>query len=107
MGNEKSSGCDVFVPLLIGAVAGFVAGILLAPASGKETRKKIKEEVDKTSDKAKENFEKVAKEAEKGIRVVKEKTQEGIDAIKDFIDKKKEEYLKRAPETFPEEEKKG
>ena len=107
MGNEKGSAFDVIVPFLIGAAAGFVAGILLAPASGKETRKKIQEEVGKTGDKAKENFEKIAKEAEKGIRVVKEKTQEGIDAIKDFIDKKKEEYLKKAPESIPEEEKKG
>ncbi len=90
-----------------GAATGFILGILLAPASGKETRKKIKEEVEKTGDKAKEGFEKIAKEAEKGIRVVKEKTQEGIDVIKDFIDKKKDEFMKRGPENFPEEENKG
>ncbi len=107
MCNEKSSGLEVAVSFVIGAAAGFVLGVLLAPASGKETRQKIKEEVEKTGDKAKEGFEKIAKEAEKGIRVVKEKTQEGIDVIKDFIDKKKEEFMKRGPENLPEEESKG
>ena len=106
MGNDKGSAMEVAVSFLIGAAAGFVLGILLAPASGKETRKKIKEEVSKTGEKAKEGFEKIAKEAEKGIRIVKEKTQEGIDVIKEFIDKKKEEFLKRAPESVPEEESK-
>ncbi|MGB8952596.1 MAG: YtxH domain-containing protein [Candidatus Aminicenantales bacterium] len=105
MGNEKNScAFEATVSFLLGAATGFVLGILFAPASGKETRKKIKEEVEKSGDKAKEGFEKIAKEAEKGIRVVKEKTQEGMDAIRDFIEKKKEEFLKKSPEDFPEEE---
>lgn len=102
MSNDKSSALEVAVSFLIGAATGFVLGVLLAPASGKETRKKIGEEVGKTGEKAKEGFEKIAKEAEKGIRVVKEKTGEGIDAIKDFIEKKKEE-LARKTSDFPEE----
>jgi gas vesicle protein len=105
--EHKGSALEVAVSFLIGAAAGFVAGILLAPASGKETRKKISEEVGKTGDKAKEGFEKISKEAEKGIRVVREKTQEGIDSIKEFIDKKKEEFLKRSTETLPEGEPKA
>jgi gas vesicle protein len=105
--DNKGSGFEIMMSFVIGAAAGFIAGVLLAPASGKETRKKITDEVGKTGDKAKESFEKVAKEAEKGIRVVKEKTQEGIDAIKDFIDKKKDEFMKRSTETLPEEEPKA
>jgi len=107
MCNDKGSTLEVAVSFLIGAATGFVLGVLLAPASGKETRKKITEEIGKTGEKAKEGFEQIAKEAEKGIRVVKEKTQEGMDAIKDFIGKKKEEFAKRGPESFPEEEHKG
>jgi gas vesicle protein len=107
MSDNKGSALEVAVSFLIGAATGFVVGILLAPASGKETRKKITEEVGKTVDKSKEGFDKIAKEAEKGIKVVREKTQEGIDAIKDFIDKKKEEFMKRSTETLPEEEPKA
>jgi len=103
MSNDKGSALEVAVSFVLGAAAGFVLGVLFAPASGKETRKKIKDEVEKTGEKAKEGFEKIAKEAEKGVRVVKEKTQEGIDVIKDFIDRKKDEFLKRGPEGYPDE----
>jgi gas vesicle protein len=93
---------DSLVTFVAGAAAGFILGVLFAPASGKETRKKIKDQAVKTGEMAKEGYEKIAKEAEKGIRVVKEKTGEGIDAIKDFIEKKKEE-LARKTSDFPEE----
>jgi gas vesicle protein len=105
--DNKSSVLEVGLSFLIGAAAGFVAGILLAPASGKETRKKIQDEVGTPVEKAKDGFEKIAKEAEKGIRVVREKTQESIDSIKEFIDKKKGEFMKRSTEILPEDEPKG
>ena len=98
MSNDKGSAVEVAVSFLIGAATGFVLGMLFAPASGKDTRKKIGDEVGKTGEKAKEGFEKIAKEAEKGIRMVKEKTGEGVDAIRDFIEKKREELLQKAEE---------
>jgi len=100
--NKDSHFVDSLVTFVAGAAAGFILGVLFAPASGKETRKKIKDQAVKTGEMAKEGYEKIAKEAEKGIRVVKEKTGEGIDAIKDFIEKKKEE-LARITSDFPEE----
>ncbi len=107
MADSQSGGnfLDTLATFLAGAAAGFVLGVLFAPASGAETRKKIKDQAGKTSEAAKEGYDKIAKEAEKGIRVVKEKTNEGIEAIKDFIEKKKEEYLKK-PAGFDTEEKK-
>jgi len=107
MSNEgKSSVVEIAVSFLIGATAGFVLGILFAPASGKETRKKIGEEVSKGTEKAKEGFDKIAKEAEKSVRAVREKTQEGIDVIKDFIDKKKDEFAKHGHAPYSKDDSK-
>lgn len=99
MGDNKDSHFwDSLLTFVAGAATGFVVGILVAPASGKETRKKIKEQAVRTGEAAKDGYEKVAKEAEKGIRMVKEKTGEGVDAIRDFIEKKREEFLQKAEE---------
>ena len=99
MGDNKDSHFwDSLLTFVAGAATGFVVGILVAPASGKETRKKIKEQAVRTGEAAKDGYEKVAKEAEKGIRIVKEKTGEGVDAIRDFIEKKKGELQQKAEE---------
>jgi gas vesicle protein len=99
MGETKDSHFwDSLLTFAVGAAAGFIVGILVAPASGQETRKKIKDQAAKTGEAAKEGYEKLTKEAEKGIRVVKEKTGEGVDAIRDFIEKKREELLQKAEE---------
>jgi gas vesicle protein len=99
MGDSKDSHFwDSLLTFVAGAATGFIVGILVAPASGKETRKKIKEQAAKTGEVAKGSYEKIAKEAEKGIRIVKEKTGEGVDAIRDFIEKKREEFLQKGEE---------
>lgn len=102
--NKGSSALEVTVSFLLGAAAGFLLGILFAPASGKETRQKIKEQAAKTGEKAKESYEKISREAEKGIQIVKERAQEGIEAIKDFIEKKKEEIAKKPSQGYEEKE---
>ncbi|MBN2198567.1 MAG: YtxH domain-containing protein [Candidatus Aminicenantes bacterium] len=101
MSERKGSSLETFFTFLLGTVTGFALGILFAPASGQETRKKLKEEMVKSSEKAKEGYGKITKEAEKGIKVVREKTQEGIGAIKDFLDKKKEDISKKTKD-YPE-----
>jgi gas vesicle protein len=98
MGDNSSHFWDSLLTFVAGAAAGFIAGVLFAPASGQETRKKIKEQAAKTGEVAKDSYEKIAKETEKGIRIVKEKTTEGVDAIRDFIEKKREEFKNKAEE---------
>jgi gas vesicle protein len=95
MGETKDNHFwDSLLTFVAGAAAGFIVGILVAPASGKETRKKIKDQAVKAGEAAKDSYDKVTKEAEKGLRMVKEKTGEGVDAIRDFIEKKREELQK-------------
>ena len=107
MGDNKDNHFwDSLLTFMAGAAAGFVVGILFAPASGKETRKKIKDQAIKTGEVAKEGYEKIAKEAEKGMKVVREKAAESVEAIKEFIEKKKGEYS-RKPEGFSGEGEEG
>jgi gas vesicle protein len=103
MSDKPSGALEVTLSFLLGTATGFILGILFAPASGEETRKKIQERAAETGEKAKESYEKIAKEAEKGIKVVREKTTEGIDSIKEFVEKKKQE-LSRKPSGMEKEE---
>jgi len=98
MSNNRSSAFEITMSFLLGTATGFMLGILFAPASGEETRKKIQESAAKTSEKAKETYEKIARETEKGMKIAKEKTLEGVDVIKDFVEKKKEEISKKPTE---------
>jgi gas vesicle protein len=96
--NRDSHFWDSLLTFMAGAATGFILGVLFAPASGEETRKKLKEQASKTGESAKESYDKIAKEAEKGVRMVKEKTGESVDAIRDFIEKKKGEFLHKTAE---------
>jgi gas vesicle protein len=106
MSNKGTSGLEVTLSFLLGTAAGFILGVLFAPASGEDTRKKIQEQAQKSGDKAKESYEKIVKEAEKGIHMVKDKTAEGIDAVKEFVERKKMELNKTGHEIVPEDDKK-
>jgi gas vesicle protein len=93
--NKGSSFWELALSFLVGSTTGFILGVLFAPASGKETRNKIREGAAKAGEKAKESYAKFTKEAEKGIKIVKERTQEGLDSLKDFVEKKKKETTKK------------
>lgn len=107
MSRNGTSALEVTLSFLLGTATGFILGVLFAPSSGEETRKKIKEEAEKAGIKAKEGYEKFAAGAEKGFKTAKEKSFEGIDALKDFVEKKKEELSKEesSPSAKKEEEK--
>jgi gas vesicle protein len=70
-----------FKGLIIGALGGAVAGILLAPKSGEETREDIKKLGLDLKEKAVDTYEKARAEVEKKIKQVK-KAGEKIDEEK-------------------------
>lgn len=102
MSDKGSGALEITLSFLLGTATGFVLGVLFAPQSGAETRKKIQDTAVKTGEKAKESYDRIAKEAEKGIKVVREKTSEGIDSIREFVEKKKEEFKQKQPITSEE-----
>ena len=90
---------------VIGALAGAAAGVLLAPKSGKETRKELKIKVDELIEKAKKidvedvknTIVKKAKELEEEIKSLdKEKVLKIAKEKGKKIEKKAEELYKRA-----------
>lgn len=50
----------ILTALAMGAVAGIVTGILLAPAKGSDTRARMSEEADRLSELAKKNLKRVS-----------------------------------------------
>ena len=59
--SESSAG-ETVSAFLLGGFIGAVLGIILAPASGQETREKVCEWLDETKLKAKERLEKLEEE---------------------------------------------
>jgi gas vesicle protein len=68
--NRNAS--NVLVALLLGAVAGSVTALLLAPASGAETRKKIKDTLRRGKEKMFEEVEDVKEFAENHKEALRE-----------------------------------
>ena len=103
MASNGTSAFEVTLSFLLGTATGFILGVLFAPASGEETRKKIREEAAKAGVKAKEEYEKFSQQAEKGLKTAKEKGYEGINALKDFVERKKEEISQKPSNKTAEE----
>lgn len=76
----KKETSNVMVAFLLGAVAGSVAALLLAPASGAETRKKLADGLRKAKDKALDGLESAKEYAETHKDAIKEAYAEGKEA---------------------------
>lgn len=66
--------------VLIAAAGGFIAGVLLAPKSGKETRQDIKDRTTQYKGKAEDGLV----EAKKGARLLKDELSEGAESVKNI-----------------------
>jgi gas vesicle protein len=76
----KKETSNVLVAFLLGAVAGSVAALLLAPASGADTRKKLADGLRKAKDKALDGLENAKEYAATHKDAIKEAYQEGKEA---------------------------
>ena len=83
----KRETSNVLVAFLAGAVAGGVTALLLAPASGAETRKKIAEALKKAKDKTLDELESAKEFAAIQKEALKEAYAEGKDAYQKAVKK--------------------
>jgi gas vesicle protein len=68
MAEEKGTGLlEVTIAFLLGAVVGVSLGLLFAPASGAETRKKLQELAQRATEKVKETYEELTVKEPKGL----------------------------------------
>ena len=70
--------------VLVGLAVGVSAGILLAPQSGKETRRMIKDKAVEAKDFAEEKMVEIKTKAGKVIGVISERYAHNLDEIKGF-----------------------
>lgn len=84
---SKNVGKKVAVGAAIAGVAGYVAGVLTAPKSGKETRQDIKNAASKAKSEAEKKLKEVHSELNKKLEEVKKRGGELSGKAKDEFDK--------------------
>lgn len=88
--SENSNVGTAITFLLIGLGAGALAGLLLAPKSGKQLRRDIKrgydDALDNVSDWAGEAADKIKDRAREAGKSVREAASRGVDAAADFAE---------------------
>ena len=100
---------DLMFSFLLGGVVGATVALLFAPASGEQTRRRIRETTDEVSDNLKEEYGRVRDKAEIEISRLKNRASEGISQAKNFYDQKKSKVREAYDEgkrAFEEEQEK-
>lgn len=70
----------VLFAALVGAAAGAVAGVLLAPNSGEETRRKLREKGERIKDDVTKKVGSLAEEGREKIEEIKKKAAETVNS---------------------------
>lgn len=80
---SQNNGGDNLTSFLLGAICGAAAGLLLAPHTGRETRKRVQKWLDEMEERGEEVLEKSRELYEEGREVVQEKTKKIRKAFED------------------------
>ncbi|MDQ1328288.1 MAG: hypothetical protein QG641_1573 [Candidatus Poribacteria bacterium] len=94
----------IVIAFFAGATMGAIAGLLLAPSSGSETRQKIKDATVTAKDKAVEKFEEAKDGASSILSRGKEKVSDVKSQIQAAVEAGKEAYNQKKGEIEPKSE---
>ncbi|WP_293898279.1 YtxH domain-containing protein [Sphingobacterium sp. UBA5670] len=102
MCNGKNNSTGLLLAMVAGAALGTLVGLLVAPNSGKKTRKKIKAKTRDLKEQAKHKYEEVAdkvkEEYEHVSSAVSETAGHVVDKVSDEVDKYKDEIKAKSAE---------
>ena len=93
---SHSRGSDVVVAFSAGVLVGAVAGLLLAPRSGAETRRRIGEVAGSAADKGKELAAEATEKGREGVRVAGEFLRDQKERVTEAIREGKDAYLQES-----------
>ncbi len=106
--SDERSGINGLITFLSGAVIGAGIALLFAPQSGRETRKKIKQNFVKIGEEAKEGYERISEETHDALEAVKKASEKAVFQVKSMIEGAKEGFKKEMPgDDHAAEKKKG
>lgn len=89
-----SNKSDNLLAFIIGAAVGAVAGVLLAPDSGANTRKKIKDKMTDLKEKGAEQLEHVEASVREKTQHLRDEAGHRVDALKAAVNEGKAAYLR-------------
>jgi gas vesicle protein len=92
--NNNSAATNTLLVFLVGGAIGAGLALLYAPASGEETRKRIKEGVGKVRARTKEGYEAALAEIDERLESFKSSLQEKRDELKAAYEAGKDAYQK-------------
>lgn len=87
LSDEDRSAVDFLTGLLLGALVGAGAALLLAPRSGRATRRRIARQAEDWSDAASEGLQRAAEETRRLTERARERLEESGDKIGDAVEK--------------------
>jgi len=104
--DGKNTG-RILLAFLAGSVVGVALGLLFAPSSGAETRRKIKSTSLDTRDRALEKVEEVKSEAAQLVERGKERVTGIKSQVQAAVEAGKEAYTQKKSEMIPEPKESG
>jgi gas vesicle protein len=89
MGRRDDNSLELTFAFLLGGVVGATVALLFAPASGEQTRKRIREATDEVSSNVSEQYGRIRDKAEIQVSRLKDRASEGVNQAKSYYDQKK------------------
>ena len=94
MCGNNHSGTHTALGFLLGGAIGAGLALLYAPASGEETRRRIREGADKAKERTKDGYESALHEIEERLEAIKHSIENRKDEVKSAYEAGKEAYQK-------------